>query len=96
MWRRVLGSSPLYFLNPPKIQDRNVVIISCVLNQSIMCQQRAECPIERQGKTGGTTHTERGTLGKSKAEDIHHQVVEEVECIKLRRGNQPHLRHRIV
>lgn len=35
-------------------------------------------------------------LGKSQAEEIHSQVMEEVGRMKLRRGNQPRLRERIV
>lgn len=70
--------------------------ISCALRQSIICQQGAKWPTERQEKMGGATcrERERGTLGKSQAEKIHHQVMEEVECMKLRRGNQPCLRER--
>lgn len=49
----------------------------------------------KAGENGwGNLQRERGTLGKSQAEEIHHQVMEEVECMKLRRGNQPRLRER--
>lgn len=36
--------------------------ISCALRQSIICQQGAEWPTERQEKMGGATCRERGEL----------------------------------
>jgi hypothetical protein len=39
---------------------------------------RSRIPTERQEKMDGKTGREKGTLGKSEAEEIHHHVVEEV------------------
>jgi hypothetical protein len=45
---------------------------------------------------GGTSGRERGTLGNGQAGGFATYNVEEVKYMKLRRGNQPCRRHRII
>lgn len=89
-----MGTSPLYFLNPKRNlsrQDCNEKSLVHYVKASSVNKELNGPQKGRRKWVGQLAERERGTLGKSQAEKIHHQVMEEVECMKLRRGNQPRL-----